>query len=141
MNSVDPKPSWPRIFSIGLLVPLVSLLSVAGCSKPGRPGYQTVTGRVTFDGEPLTEGFVQFCPMDSQTPPESGRIEKGSYRLQSKAGKVSVKIISSRQTGKMDPIMGNPIEEMFIPERYNAKSELTADVVADKANTIDFELK
>jgi len=128
------------MLSIWLLLPLLSLLSLAGCSKPGRPGYHTVTGRVTFDGQPLENGFVQFVPVDSKTSPESGRIAKGMYRLQSKAGKVTVHILSTRLTGKMDPVMGTAIEEMFIPERYNSNSELKADVVADKANVIDFDL-
>jgi len=132
--------SWPRLLSIGLLVPMVLLLPLAGCSKPGRPGYQTVTGRVTFDGKPLENGFVQFVPVDSKATPESGRIEKGVYRLDTKPGKVSVSVISTRLTGKMDPVMGNPIEEMFIPERYNKKSELTAEVVSGKANEINFDI-
>jgi len=123
-----------------LVIPFLATLSASGCSKPGRPGYHTVTGRVTFDGQPLANGFVQFVPVDSKTSPESGRIANGLYRLESKAGKVSVHILSTRLTGKMDPVMGTAIEEMFIPERYNSKSELKADVVADKANSIDFNL-
>jgi len=140
VKGTDSTPSSLHLLSFGLLVSLLSLLPVAGCSKPGRPGYQTVTGRVTFDGQPLENGFVQFVPVDSKTPPESGRIAKGLYRLESKAGKVSVHILSTRLTGKMDPVMGTAIEEMFIPQRYNSKSELKADVVADKANAIDFDL-
>ena len=123
-----------------LLTPLVLILSATGCAKPGRPGYHTVTGRVTFDGQPLENGFVQFVPVGSKTSPESGRIAKGLYRLESKAGKVTVHVLSTRLTGKMDPVMNTAIEEMFVPERYNSKSELTAEVVADKANAIDFEL-
>jgi hypothetical protein len=60
--------------------------------------------------------------------------------LESKAGKVTVHVLSTRLTGKTDPVMGTAIEEMFIPDRYNSKSELTADVAADKANAIDFSL-
>jgi hypothetical protein len=123
-----------------LVIPLPTVLSASGCSKPGRPGYHTVTGRVTFDGQPLANGFVQFVPVDSKTSPESGRIANGLYRMESKAGKMSVHILSTRLTGKMDPVMGTAIEEMFIPQRYNSKSELTAEVVADKANSIDFNL-
>ena len=140
MTDTCPKPAFAGKPCICLLVSLLSFLSASGCSKPGRPGYQTVTGRVTFDGQPLENGFVQFVPVDSKTSPESGRIAKGLYRMESKAGQVSVHILSTRLTGKMDPVMGTAIEEMFIPEKYNSKSELKADVVADNANAIDFEL-
>jgi hypothetical protein len=137
----SPTLSWVGKLSVALLVILLpTVLSASGCSKPGRPGYHTVTGRVTFDGQPLENGFVQFVPVDSKTSPESGRIAKGLYRMESKAGKMTVHILSTRLTGKMDPVMGTAIEEMFIPQRYNSKSELTAEVVADKANAIDFSL-
>ena len=141
MKGTSPTPLSAGELSIALLfIPLLLILSAAGCSKPGRPGYQTVTGRVTFDGQPLENGFVQFVPVDSKTSPESGRIVKGLYRMEAKAGKVSVHILSTRLTGKMDLVMNTAIEEMFVPERYNSKSELKADVVADKANAIDFDL-
>jgi hypothetical protein len=83
---------------------------------------------------------VQFVPVGSKASPESGRIANGLYRLESKAGKMTVHVLSTRLTGKMDPVMGTAIEEMFIPQRYNSKSELTAEVVADKANSVDFSL-
>ena len=141
MKGTSPALSWVGKLSVALLVlPFLATLSASGCFKPGRPGYHTVTGRVTFDGQPLANGFVQFVPVDSKTSPESGRIANGLYRLESKAGKVTVHILSTRLTGKMDPVMNTAIEEMFIPERYNSKSELKAEVVADKANSIDFNL-
>ena len=141
MKATSPTLSCVGKLSIALLlIPLLSVLSTAGCSKPGRPGYHTVTGRITFDGQPLENGFVQFVPVGSKISPESGRIAKGLYRLESKAGKVTVHVLSTRLTGKMDPVMNTAIEEMFVPERYNSKSELKADVVADKANAIDFDL-
>jgi len=141
VKGTSPALSWVGKLSVALLVlPFLATLSASGCFKPGRPGYHTVTGRVTFDGQPLANGFVQFVPVDSKTSPESGRIANGLYRLESKAGKVTVHILSTRLTGKMDPVMNTAIEEMFIPERYNSKSELKAEVVADKANSIDFNL-
>ena len=141
MKGISPTLSWVGKLSVALLVmPLLATLSASGCSKPGRPGYHTVTGRVTFDGQPLANGFVQFVPVGSKASPESGRIANGLYRLESKAGKMTVHVLSTRLTGKMDPVMGTAIEEMFIPQRYNSKSELTAEVVADKANSIDFSL-
>jgi hypothetical protein len=141
VKGTSPALSWVGKLAIALLaVPFLATLLASGCSKPGRPGYHTVTGRVTFDGQPLANGFVQFVPVDSKTSPESGRIANGLYRLESKAGKVTVHVLSTRLTGKTDPVMGTAIEEMFIPDRYNSKSELTADVAADKANAIDFSL-
>jgi len=141
VKGTSPTLSWVEMLSIALLaMPLLASLSASGCSKPGRPGYHTVTGRVTFDGQPLANGFVQFVPVGSKASPESGRIANGLYRLESTAGKMTVHILSTRLTGKMDPVMGTAIEEMFIPQRYNSKSELTSEVVADKANSIDFSL-
>ena len=54
---------------------------------------------------------------------------------------VTVLISASRPSKRINPDTGQPIDESFIPERYNTKTELSADVVAERTNTFDFRLQ
>jgi hypothetical protein len=57
----------------------VLLLTVAGCGD-GRPARVTVSGRVLIDGEPLTQGIVQFVP-DGARPSASKIDAEGRFKL------------------------------------------------------------
>lgn len=53
-------------------------LACLGCAPPGG----TIEGTVTFDGRPVTDGFVMMQPMDGNyRAAASVRIEGGRYRL------------------------------------------------------------
>jgi hypothetical protein len=126
--------------SLGLLVSFS-----AGCgSSPKGPATHPVSGTVTFDGEPLKTGDIQFEPEAAGTGPDAGAIVNGKFSFRAKAGKKRVKITASRDVaGKtMKGAMGEdiPVREDFVPERYNAKTELTADVQPKGANAFDFKL-
>ncbi len=119
-----------------------SICSAAlACSgRKEEPTYD-VSGTVTIDGAPLATGFINF---ESQTPdgqpPGSAQIVKGKYATRSRAGKKKVTITSDRPTGEKDS-GGFDITVNWLPARYNAKSELKAEVAAEGPNKFDFALK
>jgi len=113
----------------------------AGCAKPIRPGFAVVNGEVTFDDTAIPTGFIQFEPHDSKLAPESAPITAGRYSGIFRIGPSRVRISASRPSKKINPDTGEPIEESFIPERYNTKTQLSADVVAKQTNTFDFRLQ
>jgi len=73
-----------------------------------------------------------------------GPIREGRYRIETLVGKYSVAITAWRDTGKIDrtsnPGYESPIREMYIPARYNDSTDLTAEVLRDRNNVIDFPL-
>ncbi len=114
---------------------------LAGCG--GEPSTAEVSGTVTFDGQPLAEGQISFVPVAGGGKGGGGAITGGSYRVKTQPGKNKVQITAS----KMMPLppgevgMDGAKEEVrqYIPEKYNAKSELTAEV--PPSGPVNFDLK
>jgi len=117
---------------------LVALLSGGGCHK--RETY-AVSGRVTFDGEAVSNGEIQLLPADQDGAPAAGRIEKGEFRLQAKPGPKRVTIRAARKIEQNVPgSLGAPFQD-YIPAQFNSESTLTADVKPSDDNHLNFELK
>jgi hypothetical protein len=119
-----------------------AVLFVAGC---GGDSFTAVKGTVTYDGKPLTNGFVTILP-DGEGENASGQIgSDGRFTLTTskpgdgvKPGKYKVRIASYQSEAKMnDPTTGKPA----IPEKYfdAAKSGLTV-TIAGKSQTLDLNL-
>ncbi len=120
-----------------------SMLLLAGCQTAAGPENQPVTGSVTFDGEPVAEGAIVFRDAAGQTRSCGGPIAGGKYSFEASPGSKKVEITAMREVpGKMDttsnPGEEVPLEEQYIPEKYNSESTLTAEVSG--SDPIDFEL-
>jgi len=118
------------------------VLFALGC---GGSDFTTVQGTVTYDGKPLTNGYVTILP-DGEGESASGQIgSDGRFTLTTfnatdgvKPGKYKVRIASYLSEAKMnDPTSGKPA----IPEKYFdvAKSGLTV-TIAGKSQTLDLNL-
>ncbi|MFN0198137.1 MAG: hypothetical protein ACKVT0_15425 [Planctomycetaceae bacterium] len=129
---------------MSLMILTASLFVVLpGCGADGPPAVTRfpVTGTVTLDGQPIDSGNIRFLDT-TVSGGDAGDIKGGSYSLQATPGKKRVEIIATRASSK--PVEGKPDvmdTESLIPPQYNTKSELTAEVVADKPNEFKFELK
>ncbi len=122
-----------------LLAVLLAAVVAAGCGKSS-PKLHDVNGTVKFDGQDVAEGDITFIPEDKSVGAEGGKIKAGRYTLKVKEGKNKVQILANRLIpGKKGP-MGEDAVEPYIPEKYNDKTELTADVAAGKT-THNFDLK
>lgn len=121
------------------------VLTSLGCGgKSDGPELHSVTGTVTFDGAPVEEGRILFRPVSGASA-HAGNIKDGKYEIEAVAGEMKVEITASRIIpGKFDTSNPDdepaPVGEMYIPEKYNSKTELTATVNSDGDNTIPFEL-
>jgi hypothetical protein len=125
-------------------------LSVAvGCG--GAPETVDVSGKVTFDGEPVADGQIEFEPQGAgrmafaaitagqyATPRDRG-VQPGNYL---------VRITASRPTGKKadaDSFIRDEaaaaINEQFVPAKYNSASELQIEIEPAASAVHDFELK
>jgi hypothetical protein len=112
---------------------------------------------VTLDDKPIEEGSISFIPMGGTQGPNSGaEIKNGEYKTQPDLGPVyglhRVEITAYRKGAMKDvegvkgasggPSAGGSTTsiDMYIPEKYNRKSELTLEVVAGE-NKGDYPLK
>ena len=124
-----------------------------GCS--GEAPYKgekryPVVGTVKFDGEPVHNGVITFAGKadPSKQFTSSGIILEGKYSIDENkgpnAGKYQVSVTWSKPTGKKrkDNDSGETFDETkeVIPKKYNANSELEAEIKPGE-NTFDFDLK
>ena len=113
-------------------------LSLASCGPGGAKKYD-VNGTVTYDGKPIADGDITFYPENKSIGPEGGKIKDGKYASKAPEGKCKVEIRGSRVVpGKKGP-MGEDWVESFIPDKYNDKSTLSAEVGVGK-ETHNFDL-
>jgi hypothetical protein len=111
----------------------------AGCGDSGPRKYD-VSGKVSWDGNPIPVGDIMFVPEAADVAREAGKIKDGAYHLKAFAGKYKVEIRATREVpGKKGP-MGEQAIEDYIPEKYNAQTILNADVGPNKRE-FDFSLK
>ena len=138
---------------------VVALLPV-GCG-PSYPTCYPVSGKVTFNGEPVTQGTVTFYPADGRSA--IGKIQPdGSYSLTTfetgdgaLAGNHAVTIKATTVSGPAAPSSfedelsqanssapaGEATVTWLVPERLSRResSDLTA-TVAKESNQIDFNI-
>lgn len=119
------------------------LCGLTGCGAKG-PATCPVSGTITFDGQPVRVGQIIFRPVDDQSASSAGQIREGKFSFASLPGKKRVEILATREIpGRFDesnPGEKTPLQEMYIPAKYNRQTELTAEVVVDGANQFDFAL-
>ena len=133
-------------FSVSAILLLSCFLVFSGCnSEPEGPEMYTVSGNVTFDGQPLDEGRIRFRLTSGDQRAFESDIINGKYSLQTMEGPMQVEVRASRIVpGKFEQASPDdepqPVGEMYIPAKYNAKTELTAQVTPDGENEFPFEL-
>jgi len=108
----------------------------AGCKADP---FTDVSGTVTLDGTPIADGEIIFLSPDNTATPSSGAITNGQFNFRATHGAKKVQVNATKDSGKRE-MDGWVIRESIIPERYNAKTELTADVKSGGPNTFTFEL-
>jgi len=121
------------------VVTLVMLgLVITGCGPSG-PTMRTISGTVTYDGQPVSNGQIIFRATDAGGVGDAGPIKDGKYEAKVRGGPKTVEITAQRETGKKDSLGGAEVEQ-FIPENYNTKTELKADI-SDDNSALNFDLK
>jgi hypothetical protein len=128
----------------------VAIATCAGCGKKG-PKRAAVSGQVSLDGQPITEGIIQFLPVEGTVGPEAGGIiENGHYDIPRQRGPVvgknRIELRASKKTGRkiQDPtgrtgILTDESKEAF-PPTVNTNSTLVREI-KDEPNKLDFDIK
>jgi hypothetical protein len=127
-------------------------LAAGGCMSAPEPVDKiprvAVSGNVTFDGNPLPAGRIQFQPIGTEPAPIAvGDIEDGKFSIDRSGGPSPGKyrvMITSRTTPKIregqEPGGSAKPEAEKIPKQYNARSTLEVDIAPDGPLTLNFPL-
>jgi hypothetical protein len=136
------RPGWRALAYLGVW----SLLLAGGCARDGH-GRQKVSGTVTWGGQPLREGTIEFFPAGGPPGPAAGAlIRNGAYAVPKEQGlapgayRVTIRSPVVDRSAPPGGMSSPPTREQ-VPARYNARSELTADVRAGEPNRFDFHLE
>ncbi|WP_145093024.1 hypothetical protein [Anatilimnocola aggregata] len=128
-----------QISPVGLLLLLcVTTFGLQGCAKPG-PSQYSVSGKVTLDGQPLSEGTVYLKVIETGalvTLP----VKNGTFQGKSTEGNWRVEVVAYRITPIPGDRMGSETAELLIAPRFNSQSTLTAVVTPAGPNEFVFEV-
>lgn len=123
-------------------ISLMALAVIIGCGPPDSPYPSAkVSGAITLDGAPLESGNIMFIPEGSgQSRPTAVDFADGTYTLKDAPfGKVRVRIVSTKETGKMIPGSSQPEPEIIdvVPAKYRQGIEID---IAGNNDQLDFQL-
>jgi len=115
----------------------IALIALLGCSREA-PTYR-VTGSVTWNGEPIPNGVINFIAADDAVAPDTAKIVAGRYDARVKAGRKKIEIYADREK-KLNTVMNQGEREAYIPPKFNALSTITREVQPKGENQFDFSL-
>lgn len=138
---LPPLTEWISRMRLFALLTVCLFSGLVGCGGAA-DGLQAVHGTVTFDGEPIEKGRILLRQTTGDQKAYAAEIANGRFELRAEEGPTSVEIRASRIIpGKFDHSNGvpEPVGEMYIPAKYNSKTELTADITSG-TNELQFDL-
>lgn len=112
----------------------LALIVCVGCG-PGGPTLAPVTGVITLDGKALADAEITFKPEQGRHS-TSHTDGQGRYELQYKPDTMGA--IVGRHHVKIFKFDVTTMKQL-VPLKYNASSELTAEV-EDRDNELNFDL-
>lgn len=124
---------------------VVGLLGV-GCGGGSGPQKYRVTGTVQYKGTPLAGGSIDFIPEEGdRTGTVSTEVKAGKFEFPKAngvpAGKYKVSITAGFSGPPPNPSgedKGGP-RIVELPERYNSRTTLRAEVTPTGANVFSFD--
>lgn len=114
------------------------LLTVVGCGPSG-PAKYPVAGLIQFQGKPIPQGTLTLIPQSSQARTTVAQIVDGKYDAEITEGKWNVNIQAVRETGPINPALGEAPREQYIPAKYNGESKLSITVPSEQSE-FNFDL-
>jgi hypothetical protein len=116
------------VISLGLALFVTS----AGCGPSGPTKYP-VRGEVRFNGKPIDSGTMTLIPKSPQARSTVAQIMGGNYAMEVTAGEWTVNIQSVRETGPVNPALGEAPREQYLPAKYNGDSRLLITVPSEQS--------
>lgn len=129
------------------LLAIVTCLLLSGCGGPDTGGRLAVSGKVTFQGQPLKTGTIEFASPDGERGGAS--IVNGAYDIPAVNGLMPGKYVArvtsvvSTEAAPEMPGESKAIEKANkdqIPAEFNTKSTLTYEALPGKSTTFDVSI-
>ncbi len=125
------------------------MVGMTGCGGPPPPPRFAVSGHVTLNRKPLSEGVIRFVSK-SRGGDVIATIHDGDFRIDQPDGPVAgeydvvVTPVTPELPGAMAAIEAgerDPLKIRSVPAKYQSPGELRATVAPDDENQFDFELR
>lgn len=136
--------------SAGRIVILLLSVTLAGCADENAAGRFVLSGAVTYNGQPVTNGTIELFPAEGNSgKPAGAEIIDGHYEMQRalgpELGAYKVVILANRPSGRRVPADEGSTElvdipEQYIPEIYNVRTTLKTEISGDQAD-LNFDLQ
>jgi hypothetical protein len=132
-----------------MCVAALATILISGCRGSE---LRRVWGKVTFDGESIQEGTIEFSPVDgTHGPSAGGAIRDGTYEVPKEHGLLAngtykVAIIAMKKTGRAAPEFADqngaalPEYANYIPSQFNSATKLKVSIAEDESNEFIFHL-
>jgi hypothetical protein len=145
MMTLSRNGNW----AVTLILFVIGLVAAGGCSESGNPKTYPVNGKVSYRGQPVTNGMVLLTPQ-AKGHAATGNLEAGGkFQLTTfekndgaVPGKynVAIQVFPAEGAGLPGAEFGN--KKPPIPQKYmsDSTSGLTAEITAGE-NALDFQLK
>ncbi|HEV7281673.1 MAG TPA: hypothetical protein VGN57_15835 [Pirellulaceae bacterium] len=133
------KHGMGRAILGSLALTLVSLAGCGGASYDGPPRAE-VFGAVTWNGEPVDGGTINFFPATSGGRTAGATIEQGKYRLEEAMGPEmgEYNVMINWGVKKNPDNLDDPLIEQIPPE-YNKATTLKA-TISESPQEVSFAL-
>ena len=118
---------------------LALAIAVLTLSCDSAPRKYRVVGSVSWQGQPIADGNINFLPEDGTVHPVTAKIVDGRYDALVPAGKMKVEIFADRDLGYSEAMHQN-VKTRLIPEEFNSLSKLEVDVQSNDTNEASFLL-
>ena len=135
-----------------LLVPcscFAFLCFAAGCGDSYAPPRAAVSGKITLDGKPLSQGTISFVPL-AEGVAASGEITNGQFSIPAEKGpspgNCRIEVLSFQETGEKvagisDDASGmTAATKQVIPKEFNTDSTLEESVDCEGENIFELTL-
>src|SRR4051794_19764787 len=91
-------------YRLRFLGPAMLVLSLAGCAR-----QSAVSGRVTYEGRPVQDGYITFYPTEQQGVSLGSEIKEGRYEVADLLpGKKRVRIVANPRPVVIPASAGKP---------------------------------
>jgi hypothetical protein len=144
------RPRADALRALLLVGCALSIVSPIGCGPPGGIKRVVVSGRVSYQGQPVADGTVTFMPIKgTKGPAASATIEDGVYKVSVGGGvpagvqRVEIQAFHPAATIPNRPpsLQDLPAKQQYLPSQYNRQSTLEVTVSEQTVQTRDFDLK
>ena len=137
--------------SILLLLPL--LFCFSACQDNNPQGRVAVRGNVTLEGQPISEGSIQFESLPELQPNviTGGVIQQGTFSLTAANGLIpeqeytvrikSMEEVPGSRDKSADPMMSRADYRDIIPPQYGKASTLTFTATKKSPNVFQIDMK